>query len=60
MRLLNFLLALAWLALTGEFTLLNFLIGFAAAAAMIWLYQRVLPQEANKAGRNQDGRPPMA
>ena len=46
MRLLNFLLALAWLALTGEFTLLNFLFGFAAAAAMIWLYQRVLPQEA--------------
>ena len=46
MRLLNFLLALAWLALTGEFTLLNFLIGFAAAAVVIWLYQRVLPREA--------------
>lgn len=55
MRLLNFLLALAWLALTGEFTLLNFLFGFAVAAAMIWIYQRVLPQEAQQ-GRDAQQR----
>jgi multicomponent Na+:H+ antiporter subunit E len=43
--LLNFLLALAWLALTGEFTILNFLVGLLASAAMIWLVQRVSPFE---------------
>jgi multicomponent Na+:H+ antiporter subunit E len=45
MVLLNFLLALAWLALTGEFTILNFLVGLLASAAMIWLVQRVSPFE---------------
>ena len=50
MVLLNFLLALAWLALTGEFTILNFLVGLLASAAMIWLVQRVSPFEPRRRG----------
>jgi multicomponent Na+:H+ antiporter subunit E len=48
MVLLNFLLALAWLALTGEFTILNFLFGLFASAAMIWLVLRVSPFEPRR------------
>jgi multicomponent Na+:H+ antiporter subunit E len=51
MVLLNLLLALAWLALTGEFTVLNFLVGLFASAAMIWLVQRVSPFEPRSAQR---------
>lgn len=39
--LLNILLALAWVALTGQFTLINFAFGFALSYAMLWLAQRV-------------------
>jgi multicomponent Na+:H+ antiporter subunit E len=38
--LLNLLLALAWLALTGQFTGVNFLAGFALGFLVLWLSQR--------------------
>jgi multicomponent Na+:H+ antiporter subunit E len=38
--LLNILLALAWLALTGQFTDVNFLVGFAFGFLVLWLSQR--------------------
>jgi len=38
--LLHILLTLAWVALTGGFTRVNFLIGFALAFPVIWLSQR--------------------
>ena len=38
--LLNILLALAWIALTGLFTLFNFAEGFLLAFLVIWLSQR--------------------
>jgi multicomponent Na+:H+ antiporter subunit E len=38
--LLNLLLALAWVALTGEFTPLNLGIGFALGFAALWLTRR--------------------
>lgn len=38
--LFNVLLALAWVALTGEFTPVNFVIGFALGFAALWLTQR--------------------
>lgn len=40
--LLNLLLALAWMALTGRFTLVNFAFGFAIGYGALWLAQRVL------------------
>ncbi|MBM3135300.1 MAG: Na+/H+ antiporter subunit E [Chloroflexi bacterium] len=40
MFLLNLLLALAWVALTGQFTPVNFVIGFALAYLLLWLAQR--------------------
>lgn len=39
MFLLNLLLALAWLGLTGEFTPMNFAIGFGLAYGLLWLVQ---------------------
>jgi multicomponent Na+:H+ antiporter subunit E len=38
--LLNLFLALAWMALTGKFTPLNFLTGFVAGYAILWLIRR--------------------
>ena len=38
--LLNLLLALAWVALTGEFTPLNLGIGFALGFTALWLTRR--------------------
>jgi multicomponent Na+:H+ antiporter subunit E len=38
--LLNLLLALAWMALTGQFTGFNFLAGFALGFLVLWLSQR--------------------
>lgn len=38
--LLNILLSLAWLALTGTFTPANFVIGFALGFILLWLTQR--------------------
>ncbi|MBN2470798.1 MAG: Na+/H+ antiporter subunit E [Anaerolineae bacterium] len=38
--LLNILLALAWVALTGEFTPLNLLIGFALGLLALWVTRR--------------------
>ena len=37
---LHILLTLAWLALTGKFTAINFIIGFALAFPVVWLSQR--------------------
>jgi len=37
---LNLLLSLAWIGLTGEFTPLNFVIGFALGYFMLWPAQR--------------------
>jgi multicomponent Na+:H+ antiporter subunit E len=42
MFLLIVLLAFAWVALTGQFTLANLGIGFALAYLMLWLMQRTL------------------
>jgi len=38
--LLNLLLTLAWIALTGQFTLANFTFGFLLGYIMLWLVQR--------------------
>ena len=40
--LLNTLLALAWIALTGTFTPTNFAIGFAVGFVLLWLTQRAM------------------
>lgn len=37
--LLNLLLAIAWVALTGQFLISNFVIGFAVAYLILWLAQ---------------------
>ena len=42
MFLLDVLLALAWVALTGEFTLGNLIIGLVLGYVMLWLMQRTL------------------
>ena len=39
--LLNLLLALAWVALTGEFSPANFVIGFLLGYASLWMTQRI-------------------
>lgn len=39
--LLNTLLALAWIALTGTFTPANFAVGFAVGFILLWLTQRL-------------------
>ncbi|MEW6299667.1 MAG: Na+/H+ antiporter subunit E [Thermodesulfobacteriota bacterium] len=39
MLLLNVLLALAWVALTGQFTPTNLMVGFALGSLLIWLTQ---------------------
>ncbi len=45
MFLLNLLLTLAWLLLTGQFTPANFLFGFSITYLLLWLFQRgLLPQ----------------
>lgn len=43
---LNLLLSLAWVGLTGEFTPLNFVIGFALGYFMLWLALRTDPSVA--------------
>jgi multicomponent Na+:H+ antiporter subunit E len=43
---LNLLLSLAWVGLTGEFTPLNFVIGFALGYFMLWLTLRTDPSVA--------------
>lgn len=40
MLLLNVLLALAWVALTGQFTPANLALGFAVGYVMLWIAQR--------------------
>lgn len=45
MLLLNILLALAWVALTGQFTLINFITGLLLGFGMIWLGQRAMVPE---------------
>jgi len=41
--LMNTLLALAWIALTGTFTPVNFLFGFALGFSLLWFTQRLRP-----------------
>lgn len=40
--LINTLLALAWIALTGTFTPTNYAVGFAVGFVLLWLTQRVM------------------
>jgi multicomponent Na+:H+ antiporter subunit E len=40
MLLLNIILALAWISLTGQFTVVNFMIGFLLGFILMWLAQR--------------------
>lgn len=40
MLLINLVLALIWVALTGDFTPINFAFGFAVGFAMLWLARR--------------------
>lgn len=42
MLLLNLLLALSWMALTGEFGLANFIAGFVLGYAILWVSQRAM------------------
>ncbi|MFC1976520.1 Na+/H+ antiporter subunit E [Chloroflexota bacterium] len=42
MFLLNILLALAWIGLTGQFTVENFVVGFALGFVLLWLSQRLV------------------
>lgn len=42
MFLLDVLLALAWVALTGQFTLANLVVGLVLGYVMLWLLQRTL------------------
>ncbi|MEW5867637.1 MAG: Na+/H+ antiporter subunit E [Chloroflexota bacterium] len=42
MLLLNILLALAWISLTGQFTVVNFIIGFGLGFTLLWLTQRAM------------------
>jgi multicomponent Na+:H+ antiporter subunit E len=42
MFLLNLLLALAWIALTGQFSPVNFIEGFILGYLMLWLVQRAV------------------
>lgn len=44
MLLLNLLLAIAWLLLTGQFTVVNLLFGFALSFALLWLLGQVWNQ----------------
>lgn len=46
MLLLNLLLALCWLLLTGQFTPVNFLFGFVVAYGLLWLFGRLAPSES--------------
>lgn len=40
--LLNILLALAWLVLIGDYTPMNFVVGFAVSYGILWLSQRAI------------------
>lgn len=42
MFLLNILLALVWIGLTGQFTVENFVVGFGLGFVLLWLSQRVM------------------
>ena len=42
MLLLNIILALVWISLTGQFTVVNFTIGFALGFILMWLTQRMM------------------
>ena len=47
MLLLNILLALAWLALTGQFTPTNLVIGLGLGYVLLWLTRRTTRQPSN-------------
>ncbi len=47
MLLLNVLLALAWVALTGQFTPANLALGFVLGYVMLWVAQRSNPQQGD-------------
>lgn len=47
MLMLAFLLALLWLLLTGEFTVLNFAVGLMAAGGLLWLMRRSMPADVS-------------
>ncbi|MEZ4733194.1 MAG: Na+/H+ antiporter subunit E [Caldilineaceae bacterium] len=47
MFLLNLLLALAWLVLTGQFTPVNFLFGLLFSFGLLWLFARFVTAEGH-------------
>ncbi|MEZ4657465.1 MAG: Na+/H+ antiporter subunit E [Caldilineaceae bacterium] len=51
MLLLNILLAVAWLLLTGQFTPLNFLFGLVISYAVLWFFGRAASTDADGRGR---------
>ena len=42
----NLILAIAWIALTGEFTFINLLVGFGVGYAMMLLTSKAMPSES--------------
>jgi multicomponent Na+:H+ antiporter subunit E len=60
MFLLNLLLALAWLLLTGQFTLGNFLFGFVVTYLVLWAVQQALGPPAADTQRARYFRKPRA
>jgi len=53
MLVLNFMLALIWMALQRSFTLADFIVGFAFGFAIIWLSQRALIEQAADLAANR-------
>jgi multicomponent Na+:H+ antiporter subunit E len=51
MLLLNLLLALAWLLLTGQFTPANFGFGFGLTYLLLWFFQRAIGADQQSAQR---------
>lgn len=51
MLLLNLLLALAWLLLTGQFTPANFVFGFGLTYLLLWFFQRAIGADQQSAQR---------
>ena len=52
MLLLNLLLAMVWLLLTGQFTASNFLFGFVIGYGLLWLFEQVMPPKTADSRRH--------